>query len=395
MHRLLLFLNIVMLLLTVGLGYLVVGLLWERGAVPVMPELLQPVAVPTAVSALAQSPPSPSAGPTLVIPSIVVERSQTAVHLPITFHAASSHITSLLFSLNYDPAVLRFDPTDGDGNGLPDAIQLTLPPDFTPIITFAADDADGELDVAIFDAVPPFAALPDANLMYVAFTPLAPLATEVAFSTAPAPSFGDLFGQRVLGQGQAGLVCVGADAPDCPLDEAVAEVVALTPTAVPPTAPPPAPACTNLLLNGDTEGTDGWEVDLTTYTAGYVNKPVHEGGQALRLGIVEAAHNTRSFSAVRQTVAIPAAANSATLRFYWLPQSEAATSEGDYQYVMVVEQERPLIQQLAHTTEWQPHQFDLTPFAGQTITLSFGVFNDGVGGTTAVYLDDVALDICR
>ena len=51
MHRLLLFLNIIMLLLVIGLGYLVVGLLWERGAVPELPAMLQPVVMPTAVSA--------------------------------------------------------------------------------------------------------------------------------------------------------------------------------------------------------------------------------------------------------------------------------------------------------------------------------------------------------
>lgn len=407
MHRLLLFLNIIMLLLVIGLGYLVVGLLWERGAVPELPAMLQPVVMPTAVSALSEPNAIPANSPTLVIPTLVVERSQTAVRLPITFNAASTHITSLIFSLDYDPAVLHFDPSDGDGDGLPDAIQLTLPPDFTPIITFAADDSDGELDIAIFDATAPFAALPDASLMYVTFTPQAPLTTEIAFSAAPAPSFGDLFGQRVLGQGQAGMVCVGADAPGCPLSQAVeAEPVEPTPmmtaetavsataTAV-PTPEPATPACTNLLLNGNAEATDGWEVDLTTYTAGYVNSPVYGGQQALRLGIPNAADNTRSFSAVRQTVAIPAAANSATLRFQWLPQSGAAESEGDYQYVMMAEQERPLIQQLAHATEWQPHQFDLTPFAGQAITLAFGVFNDGIGGATALYLDDVTLDVCR
>lgn len=410
MHRLLLFLNIIMLLLVIGLGYLVVGLLWERGAVPDLPEMLQPVVAPTAVSALSEPNAIPANSPTLVIPTLVVERSQTAVRLPITFNAASTHITSLIFSLDYDPAVLHFDPADGDGDGLPDAIQLTLPPDFTPIITFAADDSDGELDIAIFDATAPFAALPDATLMYVTFTPQAPLTTEIAFSAAPAPSFGDLFGQRVLGQGQAGMVCVGAEAPGCPISQAVeAEPVEPTPmmtaeTAVSATAtavstPEPAtpitPACTNLLLNGNAEVTDGWEVDLTTYTAGYVNSPVYGGQQALRLGIPNAGDNTRSFSAVQQAVAIPAAANSATLRFQWLPQSGAVGGEGDYQYVMVLEQERPLIQQLAHATEWQPHQFDLTPFAGQTITLAFGVFNDGTGGATALYLDDVTLDVCR
>ncbi|MCA9968057.1 MAG: hypothetical protein KC423_27615, partial [Anaerolineales bacterium] len=93
MHRLLLFLNIIMLLLVIGLGYLVVGLLWERGAVPDLPEMLQPVVAPTAVSALSEPNAIPANSPTLVIPTLVVERSQTAVRLPITFNAASTHIT--------------------------------------------------------------------------------------------------------------------------------------------------------------------------------------------------------------------------------------------------------------------------------------------------------------
>jgi hypothetical protein len=407
MHRLLLLLNLIMLLLVVGLGYLVVGLLWERGPVPALPSVLQPVVAPTAVSALAQAASTPPNGPTLAIPTIVVERSQTAVRVPVTFSAASTHITSLLFSLDYDPTVLHFDPTDADGDGLPEAIQFTLPPEFTPIITFAADDGDGEIDVAIFDAAPPFTALPDASLFYVTFTVQAPLATEVAFSAAPAPSFGDLFGQRVLGQGQTGAVCVGADAPGCPADGAVLVAPLPTPVAivtvepalpVAETAVPQptfAPVCTNLLVNGNAEGVDGWEVDQTAYTAGYAHSPVLGGQQALRLGIPDAADNVRSFSAVRQTVTVPAAANSVWLRFSWLPVSGAGQEEGDYQYAMVLEQERPLIQQLVQTNGWQPHQFDLTPFAGQTITLAFGVFNDGSGGATALFLDDVALEICR
>jgi bacillopeptidase F (M6 metalloprotease family) len=44
---------------------------------------------------------------------------------------------------------------------------------------------------------------------------------------------------------------------------------------------------------------------------------------------------------------------------------------------------------------WQrSHEFDLTAYAGQTIKLNVGVYNDGQDGITAMYLDDVSLEIC-
>ena len=48
---------------------------------------------------------------------------------------------------------------------------------------------------------------------------------------------------------------------------------------------------------------------------------------------------------------------------------------------------------LSNAQKWQEHSYDLTPWAGQTVSLQWGVYNDGMGGQTAMYVDDVSLPI--
>ena len=43
---------------------------------------------------------------------------------------------------------------------------------------------------------------------------------------------------------------------------------------------------------------------------------------------------------------------------------------------------------------WNQMSFDLSPWRGQTVQLYFNVYNDGVGGTAAMFLDDVSLTTC-
>ncbi len=43
---------------------------------------------------------------------------------------------------------------------------------------------------------------------------------------------------------------------------------------------------------------------------------------------------------------------------------------------------------------WQEVTADLSALAGQAVTLLFGVYNDGASGRTAMYVDDVALEVC-
>ena len=45
-------------------------------------------------------------------------------------------------------------------------------------------------------------------------------------------------------------------------------------------------------------------------------------------------------------------------------------------------------------SEWRRHEIDLTPFRGQAVTLYFGVFNNGTGGVTGMYVDEAAVRYC-
>jgi len=137
----------------------------------------------------------------------------------------------------------------------------------------------------------------------------------------------------------------------------------------------------------------------------------------MRIGIVESSDNVESWSSARQLVTIPADATSATLRF-WLyllsgeptaggapleypPAVTLASLEDDAQYVLVLNQQGqqigpPLLWQLSDDPHWRLHdQIDLTGYAGQTVKLHFGVYNDGSDGVTGMYVDDVSLEICR
>ena len=43
---------------------------------------------------------------------------------------------------------------------------------------------------------------------------------------------------------------------------------------------------------------------------------------------------------------------------------------------------------------WQQRQYDLSAYIGQTMTIYVGTKNDGDDDTAALYVDDVALEIC-
>jgi bacillopeptidase F (M6 metalloprotease family) len=43
---------------------------------------------------------------------------------------------------------------------------------------------------------------------------------------------------------------------------------------------------------------------------------------------------------------------------------------------------------------WTNYQFDVSKWAGMTIRLQFGVYNDGYNGVTAMYVDDTTMQVC-
>jgi len=193
-----------------------------------------------------------------------------------------------------------------------------------------------------------------------------------------------------------------------------------TPTATlpgDPTATPSTDYCDTLLDNNGFENSGGWEIPITAYPAGYTTDEAHNGARSMRTGIASGA-NVYSYSDAAQEVSIPASANEVILNLWLYPVSGEAThaplsfpvqplSENihdvalasDLQYVLILDENDvwidTLVWQRSNSRQWEYYQFDLTDYAGDTIKIQFGVYNDGWGGLTSMYVDDMVLDVCR
>jgi serine protease len=197
---------------------------------------------------------------------------------------------------------------------------------------------------------------------------------------------------------------VAAPSPTPPAPGASPTPLPAGPTATPVTPTPPAtttPVATGgeeLIVNGGFEGEGGWVFSQTAVPAGFATEVVHSGQRSARLGIVSG-YDLYSYSSVHQTITIPAGIKRAMLTYWTYPISQDVYPN-DLQLVLILDQHFRLVasadQSLSNARQWVPGAFDLTQFAGQTITVYFGVYNNGVTGrTTAMYLDDVTVTVER
>lgn len=179
-----------------------------------------------------------------------------------------------------------------------------------------------------------------------------------------------------------------------------------------------AEGCQQIILNSGMEEDAAWRF-VGGKPARYSTDMAHEGTQAILAGLTTG-RPYHIYSDARQWVAIPSNAISATLRMWWYPRTEEQASrlierctrgncptgtlaEGplpaaqDLQYVLAV---RPdwsfewLLRGKANASQWQPLEFDLSRYAGRTIAIQFGVYNDPRGGLTSMLVDDVELWVC-
>ncbi|MEM6457722.1 MAG: hypothetical protein AAF772_21715, partial [Acidobacteriota bacterium] len=168
-------------------------------------------------------PPSP--GPTLEIPDRIVGVAVESVEVPVVLGTAGSALAATAFSVDYDEICLDFDPIDVNADGIPDAMTFDVAADFTPTVFVDLGDTDGEIDISVADASPPFTSLADGTLVTLTFTarctPIAPatILAPVRFSTDPAASFHDTMAQSVPGTTEDGSVQIFAGLPgDCSAD---------------------------------------------------------------------------------------------------------------------------------------------------------------------------------
>ncbi|HOU13536.1 MAG TPA: hypothetical protein PKZ84_10500 [Anaerolineae bacterium] len=168
------------------------------------------------------------------------------------------------------------------------------------------------------------------------------------------------------------------------------------------------------LVNGNAELDEGWSFPITPATAGYSTAQKHSGARSMLLGIIGTA-NVFSYSSVRQRVTLPATATAAQVTLWLYPTSTeaqqaafapemsaaltgvapAAPAAGDAQFILIMDDQENILQRLLWTLDnsrtWKSYTFDLRAYIGKSIWLHFGVLNDGVGGITGMYVDDVAL----
>ena len=144
--------------------------------------------------------------PSLSIPTTPIDASNGAFSVPVNFASDGAAIASVGFSLDYQESCLVFDATDGNSDGIPDAIT-GLPSGFVASISHDANDTDGELDISLFDSTAPMSALSDGALLTVAFTVKPACITTdgtttnvtINFAGDPAPSFSDATATDVAG----------------------------------------------------------------------------------------------------------------------------------------------------------------------------------------------------
>jgi len=105
---------------------------------------------------------------------------------------------------------------------------------------------------------------------------------------------------------------------------------------------------------------------------------------------------------LRQSIYIPSDALSASLAYGWYMQTEEThpSNQYDFLYVRLRDTGDNLVATLdtlsnqSSRDTWQTAMFDLLPYAGQSLRLSFEADSD-VSNPTSFFVDDVSLWICR
>jgi len=176
-----------------------------------------------------------------------------------------------------------------------------------------------------------------------------------------------------------------------------AEVVPSPEPTEPPVPTPPPGTCPERISNNSFETNESWLIPITAFSAGYSTANPSTGTRSMRNGIIRTRHNRYSYSDAYQMVGIPATAGDATLSMYIYPISEAATDQ-DVQYVLVLDRYGNWIGTLlwgrSDQEVWTYNEFNMNRYRGTTIRLQFGVYNNGLNDTTAMYVDDVSLQAC-
>ncbi|HRW06782.1 MAG TPA: hypothetical protein P5121_16880 [Caldilineaceae bacterium] len=165
--------------------------------------------------------------------------------------------------------------------------------------------------------------------------------------------------------------------------------------------PTPDPSCVNILADSSFEGWSGWHFGEDPVPPVYVGAPVHSGARAIQLGNPpNQPTNVVTFSSVRQLVTLPYGITRAELRWWKQLHTEeigTPSAQSDRQDLILLSpalQPVTILRRELCNSDWQEDVVDLTAYQGQSFYVYFNAYNDGNGGRTWMFLDDVQLNVC-
>jgi hypothetical protein len=103
-----------------------------------------------------------TAAGSVIVPDQVSGAAGETVAIPVTLETGGNRIAAATFALSLDGATASFDPTDSDGDGVPDAITLNVPAGTAKTVIF--DAATNRIQVALYGTALPMPLLSDGVL---------------------------------------------------------------------------------------------------------------------------------------------------------------------------------------------------------------------------------------
>jgi uncharacterized repeat protein (TIGR01451 family) len=161
-----------------------------------------------------------------------------------------------------------------------------------------------------------------------------------------------------------------------------------TPPPPPQPTPTPDPNGVDLLRNGSFEVDSDWQV-LIGDRGGYTTAQARSGARSLWLGLPAGIDNAYAFSSAEQTVSPPSSRARTVLSFWYKPASDSPIGD---QFKVLVRDSQGAFHTLGYLNlkvqGWTYVAFDTSAYDARAVRLT--VVNDGFGGRTTVYFDDVS-----
>lgn len=345
---------------------------------------------------------SANGGPTLrFVPSASTAQLGDTVNVDIQV-ANASNLYAIEVHVAFDPArlqVLDDDPIESGVQVLPGSLFPRNNPSY--IVQNRADNTAGTVDFAITLLAPELPINGTGTLATIRF---AARMEGTARLWWRASQLADRDGHPIAHTTEEGSITISA------------------------VCPTPGKDCTDLIANGGFETYGHWDMPITPHSAAYSTADQHSGARSVRLGIEPGDANVYSHSSAYQKVRVPANADSVTLSFWarrftqersrdrpdpttdlydpakviagefdWNTKGERAIY--DWQEVLILQGGcynwlATLMRERSNDGIWTHYTYDLTPFRGQEIVIYFNVINNGYGGRTWMYVDDVQVLSC-